>query len=133
MRNPLDAYRNVEKATLEGRELEANVLLKAAFRLKEAQQKLAEEKDLMTLDEALRYNQRVWTLFESEMKDPANPMPQAIRDNLLTLIGFIDRRTYALMADPLPERIDVLININRNIADGLQGRIGQQATAAPVA
>lgn len=130
MRNPLEVYRNVEKATLEGRELEASVLLKAALRLRQAQQKLAAEQDVLELDEALRYNQRIWTLFEAEMRDPANALPQTIKDNLLALIRFIDRRTYALMADPIAERIDILININRNIADGLQGRVPQAANAA---
>jgi len=39
-------------------------------------------------------------------------------------IGFINRRTLALMSDPSPARIDVLIEINRNIASGLQARSG---------
>lgn len=132
MSNPLDAYRSVEKATMSGRDLEASVLLKAAQKLVEAQHRLAGEKDLQTLDEALRYNQRVWTLFQSEISEPTNPLPQPIKDNLLALIGFIDRRTYALMADPVPERIGVLIEINRNIASGLQagsGTVSAQETA----
>ncbi|WP_126444181.1 flagellar biosynthesis regulator FlaF [Sulfuricystis multivorans] len=120
MSSPLDAYRSVEKATLSGRDLEASVLLKAAQKLVEAQHRLADEKDLQTLDEALRYNQRVWTLFQSEISESANPLPEEIKTNLLALIGFIDRRTYALMAEPKPDRIDVLIEINRNIAGGLQ-------------
>lgn len=124
MSSPLDLYRKVEKETLSGRDLEASVLLKAAQKLVEARHRLANDQDLNTLDEALRYNQRVWTLFQSELDEPANPLPQPIKANLLALIGFIDRRTFSLMADPAPERIDVLIEINRNIASGLQARSG---------
>lgn len=124
MPNPLDQYRSVEKATLSGRELEASVLFKAAQKLAEAKAKLEGARDLETLDEALRYNQRVWTLFQSELMEPGNPLPQPIKDNLLALIGFIDRRTFSLMADPDPARLDVLIGINRNIAAGLQGQAG---------
>ncbi|MFN3883351.1 MAG: flagellar biosynthesis regulator FlaF [Rhodocyclaceae bacterium] len=124
MPSPLDLYRKVEKETLSGRDLEASVLLKAAQKLVEARHRLASEKDLATLDEALRYNQRLWTLFQSELGEPTNPLPEPIKANLLALIGFIDRRTFALMADPIPERIDVLIEINRNIASGLQTKSG---------
>lgn len=124
MPSPLDQYRSVEKATLSGRELEASVLFKAAQKLAEAKMRLENAHDLETLDEALRYNQRVWTLFQSELMEPANPLPQPIKDNLLALIGFIDRRTFSLMAEPVPARLDVLIDINRNIAGGLQGQAG---------
>lgn len=124
MPSPLDLYRKVEKETLSGRDLEASVLLKAAQKLLAARHRLASAKDVETLDEALRYNQRLWTLFQSELAAPENPLPQPLKENLLALIGFIDRRTFALMADPIPERIDVLIEINRNIASGLQARAG---------
>lgn len=124
MSSPLDLYRKVEKETLSGRDLEASVLLKAAQKLVEARHRLSSENDVATLDDALRYNQRVWTLFQSELGEPGNALPQPIKQNLLALIGFIDRRIYALMADPVPERIDVLIDINRNIASGLQARSG---------
>lgn len=124
MSSPLDLYRKVEKETLSGRDLEASVLLKAAQKLMAARHRLASEKDVESLDEALRYNQRLWTLFQSELTEPDNPLPQPIKENLLALIGFIDRRTFSLMAEPTPARIDVLIEINRNIASGLQARSG---------
>lgn len=121
MHSPVEMYRQVEKATLEGRPLEAYVLRKAAMRLKEAKERLIESNDQETLDEALRYNQRLWTLFQAELGSADHPLPEEIRRNLLTLSDFIDRRTFALMAEPNPDRIDVLIEINRNIADGLAG------------
>lgn len=122
--HPLDLYRTVEKATLSGRELEANVLNKAAQQLLEAQQRLATAGDVEAMDSALRYNQRVWTLLQSELEDPANPLPNTIKSNLVALVGFIDRRTFSLMAEPVPERMAVLIDINRTIAGGLQGNSG---------
>jgi flagellar protein FlaF len=124
MPSPLDQYRSVEKATLSGRDLEAHTLLKAAQKLAEAKRRLESDRDLETLDEALRYNQRLWTLFQSELMEPANPLPQAIKEDLLALIGFIDRRTFSLMAEPDAARLDVLIDINRNIASGLQQQAG---------
>jgi flagellar protein FlaF len=124
MPSPLDQYRSVEKATLSGRELEAHILLKSAQKLAEAKRRLESDRDLEALDEALRYNQRLWTLFQSELMEPANPLPQAIKENLLALIGFIDRRTFSLMAEPDAARLDVLIDINRNIASGLQQQAG---------
>jgi len=40
--------------------------------------------------------------------------------DLLKLSAFIDRRILETMADPSPEKLTAIININRNIAAGLR-------------
>lgn len=124
----LEAYQAVEQSTLTGRELEAMLLAKAAARLRAAQDGLQTAQDLEQLDEALRYNQRLWTVLQTELLDANNPLPADLKQNLLALIGFIDQRTFALMADPRPERLDILIRINLEIAAGLQNRPVEAAT-----
>lgn len=119
--NPLDAYQNVEKSTLSGRELEASVLNKAALRLQEVQQQWSSPEHEAMLDEALKYNQRVWSFFQSEISQADNPLPAEIKQNILALSVFVDRRIFEVMAYPAPEKLDILININRNIAAGLRG------------
>lgn len=122
--NPLDAYQNVEKSTLSGRELEAFVLSKAAVKLQEAQIRWHESDHEDALDEALKFNQRVWSFFQSELTQPDNPLPEEIRQNILALSVFVDRRIFEVMAYPAPEKLDILISINRNIAAGLRGEGG---------
>ena len=111
--NPLMAYENVSKAAMSGRELEAAVLTKAAQRLKRCQDTWNEEGAGEKLDEALRYNQKLWTHFQGQLTDPENPLPPLIKQNLLNLSVFVDRRTFELMADPSAEKLTPLININQ--------------------
>ena len=89
--NPLMAYENVSKAAMSGRELEAAVLTKAAQRLKRCQDTWNEEGAGAELDEALRYNQKLWTHFQGQLTDPENPLPPLIKQNLLNLSVFVDR------------------------------------------
>jgi flagellar protein FlaF len=53
-----------------------------------------------------------------------NPLPEEIRQNILSLSVFVDRRIFEVMAYPAPEKLDILISINRNIAAGLRGDDG---------
>jgi len=122
--NPLDAYQSVEKSTLSGRDLEASVLTKAAIKLQEVQQHWADAQHEVRLDEALKFNQRVWSFFQSEVSQRENPLPEEIKHNILALSVFVDRRIFEIMAYPAPEKLDILININRNIAAGLRGDAG---------
>ena len=121
--NPLDAYRNVEKATLSQRDLEATVLTKAAVQLLSIKENWAREDHQVQLEDALNYNQRVWTFFQAELTVENNPLPDEIKQNLLSLSVFIDRRTFETLAYPTPEKLDALININLNVAAGLRGEI----------
>ncbi len=78
---------------------------------------------------ALRKNWRLWTIFQAGLLDPDCQMPAETRSNLLGLANFIDRHTAALLIDGDPAKIDVLVNINRQISEGLLD--GQRTTPAP--
>jgi len=119
--NPLDAYRNVEKATLSQRDIEATVLSKAAMQLQSIKENWTREDHDAQLEDALNYNQRVWTFFQAELSMEGNPLPDEIKRNLLSLSLFVDRRSFEVLAYPAPEKLDVLININLNVAAGLRG------------
>ncbi len=118
--NPLDAYRDVEKATLSQRDMEATVLSKAAMQLKATQEHWNDAGREAQLEESLNYNQRVWSFFQAELTMPDNPLPDEIKRNLLALSLFVDRRTFDALAYPAPEKLDILININLNVAAGLR-------------
>ena len=121
--NPLDAYQSVEKTTLSGRELEASVLMRAALLLADVQSNWGKPSHEERLDNALRHNQRIWTLFQAEIINPDHPLPAEIRQNLLSLSAFIDKRTFDVMAYPDPAKLDILISINKNVAAGLRSEI----------
>lgn len=123
-RSPISAYQSVQKETMGGRDLEAHVLFKAMAKLQECQNAWNEPDLTIRLDEALRYNQKLWTFFQAEMSDANNTLPTAIKQDILNLAKFVDRHTFGVMAEPAQSKLDVLININRNIAEGLSGKPG---------
>lgn len=118
--NPLDAYKSVERSTLAGRELEATVLTRAAMLLAEVKNNWDAPELDDRLTDALRYNQRLWTVLQSELMDEQNPLPNEIKANLLNLSVFIDRRTFEMMSTPKRDGLDILIAINQNLAAGLR-------------
>lgn len=118
--NALKTYQAVENTTLSGRELEASILSRSAMRLAAVRDNWDAADREEQLDEALRYNQRLWTLFQTELTDPNNPLPIELKRNLLSLSAFIDKRTFEVLSDPEPAKLDILIEINRNIAAGLR-------------
>jgi flagellar protein FlaF len=73
------------------------------------------------LEEALKYNQKIWTLFQAELAKPDNPLPKKLREDLLSLSAFVDKRIFELLSFPTPEKLTAIININLNIAAGLRG------------
>lgn len=72
------------------------------------------------LDEALAYNRKLWTVLVSLVTQPENPLPLPIKQNVANLGIFVFNHTISVMADPKPERLDVLVNINRELAAGLR-------------
>ena len=121
LQSPLEAYHHIEKVTGSGREIEAAVLTKAAMKLKECQKNWDAVDRNDRLEEALKFNQKVWSIFQSELTNEDHSMPVELRQNLLRLGGFIDRRIFETMANPSPEKLDMIININCNLAAGLRG------------
>jgi flagellar biosynthesis activator protein FlaF len=81
--------------------------------------------------EALRRNWRLWTIFQVNLVDAQCPLPAPVRGNLIGLSNFIDRHTASLLANPDPAKVEVLVNINRQIAEGLLE--GQRSAAANAA
>jgi len=116
----VEAYQKALKATMSGREIESAVLTKAALKLKECQDNWDTEDRNAKLDEALKFNQLVWSIFQGELMKEDNPLPIQLRRDILELSAFIDKRIFEVMAFPSPEKLDIIININLNLAAGLR-------------
>jgi flagellar biosynthesis activator protein FlaF len=118
--NQLEAYRTVHKTTISGRDIEAAALTNAALKLTECQNNwdAADRED--KLNEALRINQMIWTILQSELSKEDNPIPKQLKADLLSLSLFIDKRIFEVMAYPSPEKLTTIININLNLAAGLR-------------
>jgi flagellar protein FlaF len=112
------AYQTTAKRTGNPRDLEANLLSKSALNL----QRIRENWDLADaeLAHALKFNRKLWNVFLNSATNEENPLPTAIRQNIANLGLFVLNHTIKLEARPEPGRLDVLININREVAAGLR-------------
>jgi flagellar protein FlaF len=111
-------YKNVSEKISSPRSTEADLLLDAAIRLLRLQDNW-ETKNATDLDEALRYNRMLWTILLSTVTKSDNPLPQVIRQNVANLGLFVMKHTIGILAEPKPEKLSTLIDINRNLAAGL--------------
>ena len=119
MQTAAQAYGAVARQIANPRELEADLLLKAAARLQTIHD--AWDSKRADLDEALMYNSKLWTIFVTSATNPDNPMPVDIRRNVADLGVFVFNQTLATMTNRKPENLGSLININRELAAGLLG------------
>jgi flagellar protein FlaF len=117
----LEAYKTAQNFKMSGREIEAAALTRCALMLQDCRNNWGAEGCQEKLAEALRSNQVVWSILQSELAKDDNPLPLEIRKNLLTLSVFIDKRIIQVMAQPDPAKLQILIDINLNLASGLRG------------
>lgn len=121
----LEIYKTAQKATMSGREIEALALTKAALQLKRCQVNWDPKDKDETRSDALKFNLQIWSILQGELAKEDNPLPIKLRNDLLTLSVFINKRTFDVMAFPSAQKLDILININLNLAAGLRGNPGQ--------
>jgi flagellar protein FlaF len=85
--------------------------------LKECREKWEEEGHFKRLNDALVFNQRIWTIFQDEMIRQDNPLPLDIRQNILNLsASSLTSASLRSWQSPIPRSFNILIDINLNIA-----------------
>jgi flagellar protein FlaF len=124
--NPINAYANMQKETISGRDLEAAVLTRAGVMLKSVKENWDSADRDEKLMEAIKFNQKVWSFFQAELSDPENPLPKNIREDILNLSLFVDKRLLEVMVKPDPQRLEIVIDINFNLATGLRERFEEK-------
>ena len=127
----LNAYDKTNKSSInDPREVEIRALLKSADRLQALRDNWGNH-SVEDIDNALTPNQLLWSIFAGEMQKEETGLDLNIRNNIANLALFTFKRTLEIRAEGAPEKLDILININRNIAAGLQESMNnnQQASA----
>ena len=113
------AYQQVGRQTTSARDLEANLLSKAATSLQRVRDNW-DSTPAADLRAALRFNRRLWSVFMTSVTGEDSSLPQDVRQNVANLGIFVAKHTVSLEIEPKAEKLDVLININRQIAAGLR-------------
>jgi len=119
-RKAVSVYAQTAKESASPRELEADLLLKAAAKLQAVQDSWSDKQP--SLSEAILYNRRLWLVFMDAVMREDNRLPAAVRQNILNLGAFVMAETFSLMTKPKPEHLANLIRINRGIASGLRAK-----------
>jgi flagellar protein FlaF len=120
MQHATQAYGMVARQIANPRELEADLLLKAASRLQAV--KDGWDRTKADLGDALLYNRKLWTIFLTSVTSSENSLPTDIQQNVANLGLFVIKQTLSTLADPRPDRLNCLININCQLAAGLRGQ-----------
>jgi flagellar protein FlaF len=103
------------------REKDAYALTQAAVGLDLARGKEAD------LAAALEHNLELWVAIRTLVTSPGNALPAVIRQNLVQLSGFVAGTTLNDGVTIPESRLNTLININLQIAEGLLQRIQANA------
>jgi flagellar biosynthesis activator protein FlaF len=117
-KNPYGAYAAAQNSALPPRHVEAAALTRAANMLEEA---IADFDDRDRWEDAIKRNQKLWTVIQFEVARPDHPMPAETLKNLYELSMFVDRQSVKAMVSRDPEDLRPMINVNREIAAGLMG------------
>lgn len=110
---------HAQKHTTDQRELEGRVLLKSARMLQDLQEQWDNSnRDL--IESTLKYNRQIWLMFyDAALENPEGNRPNDLRSNIINLSNFVFKREVEILTHPSKEKLDVLININKEIAAGL--------------
>ncbi len=124
-------YSETELSGLSQSELEVRALIRTASALNMIKENWEEKKS--ELPQALEKNRRLWTIIASAMGEPDCPQPEEVKKNIINLSYFIFKKTNNVLAEthPEPSTLNILIDINMNIARGLSegNSRGRNATA----
>jgi len=114
--DPTKAYGQTQKSVIGGRAGEAEAFAKSASNLHAASQ---EPIDAAAYEEALHTNQKLWTVLQASLLEDEGRLPDDLRQDIIKLSIFVDSQTLKALAHPSAANVETIININRNMANGL--------------
>ena len=110
-------YQSQHDEMLSDREIDARALIRCSTRLEQAID--GNGADMAAYADAVRNNQRLWTMFQVAVCDPENQLPGDLKGILLNLSRYIDRVSFRAVSSYQPELLESLINVNCILAKGL--------------
>ena len=121
MQPGIQAYNKTQTLALSQRELEARALMKAAAKLQAIKENWVPS--VLHIEDAVSHNRKVWTIFLSAASEDDCPLPPDVRKNILGLSRFVVNQCMQMLFEPDRGKLDLLIEINQNVAAGLRGQV----------
>jgi flagellar biosynthesis activator protein FlaF len=119
-KDKLTEYARMQRMNSTPREIEAEALTLGAHKLIHCRDNWESEERKILLSEALKFNQKLWTIFQANLSSAKNLLPENLKINLLKLSIYVDRQIFQIMAFPSPDKLTPIININLSLAEGLR-------------
>jgi flagellar protein FlaF len=121
---------SAKSTTANPREIEARALLRANKQLQALQAKWDSGITAEELTDTLTFNRQIWMMFvDTAIENTGAGHPVELRNNIVNLGNFIFKQTIEILANPKKEKLDILIELNREIAGGLLQAPNGQAPA----
>ena len=118
----LKAYENAQKTAIQLKELERLAIARTTHKMTNARDNYTHSKKCFDkYANALKFNQKLWTLIQSNIVDNPTSGTASLRESLLKLSLFIDKQTMIALKNPDPNNLTPLIKINKSISGGLHG------------
>jgi len=119
MQPGIQAYAKTQTLALSQRELEARALMKAAAKLQAIKENW--EPSVVHIEDAISHNRKVWTIFLGSAIEDDCALPPDVRKNVIGLSRFVINQCMRILFEPDRSKLDLLIEINQNVAAGLRG------------
>lgn len=112
----IQAYQRVNQQAEPARQTEYRAFAEATRSLMAANDNRT---DIAAVADALLRNRRLWSILAADCAQPGNALPEQLRASIISLSIFIDKHSSAVIRENAD--LDVLIDINRTIMQGLAG------------
>jgi len=112
----LQAYQNTQRITEDPRNAEYRLFGQVTGALIDAQKSA---KDATPLVEAIDWNKKLWRTLAADCMDDRNQLPQDVRAKIVSLSLWIAKYSRQVTRNGAP--LDPLIEVNRNMMQGLKG------------
>jgi flagellar protein FlaF len=114
----LRAYQQAAQRAETPRDVEYRLFAQVTRALLDVKSKPRE--DFPAWIDVLHWNRRIWAALADDCSSPTNALPEATRAQVISLSLFVHRTTSQVMRRE--SDIDVLIDLNRTMMQGLSGR-----------
>jgi flagellar protein FlaF len=84
------------------------------------------EPSVLHIEDAISHNRKVWTIFLSSALEADCQLPADMRKNVVSLSRFVINQCMRILFEPDRSKLDLLIEINQNVAAGLRGQQAPQ-------
>lgn len=127
----IKSYQRTQQSLETPRSTEYRAMAMITSKLMAGRDHAKDNKDRKPLIEACFLNQKLWTIFAADLASPGNQLPDETKASLISLSIWVQKTTPKVMRGDTDA--EALIDVNRNIMEGLVSSAAAKVAARPAA